>query len=287
MILGAEQGNGRAGFGQPIGVHKRDMGQHRQRSRYHRFGHLSATVGQCFEGRQCLPRFFHDVENAVEHGRHHHCMGDSFGCGLGDPLLGRESRQINDPAAAIGSGQHRRYASDVVGRNADQRRLPFIGSKELDCRHDIRGKVGMPQNRCLGLSGRAAGKKQYGDIAFAFLQLDSVRRGSGHECGFKFAPQNQFDAFGRDYPMNHLVIDHQHRGSGPFHQPAQIFIGEAVIERDKGGSRDATCKQKYRQGITIHSKKGRISLSPFLQPRGNLSRARAIGFKINSVVLAS
>ena len=67
-----------------------------------------------------------DVENAIEHCRHHHRMGDAFGGGRGDPVFGGEGGQIDDTPATIGCGQDRRNPGNMIGGDANQRRFVFV-----------------------------------------------------------------------------------------------------------------------------------------------------------------
>ena len=164
MVLGTEHGDGGAGLGQPVGVDQADVGQLLEGPLDQGHRHAAPAVGQMAQGGQLLVALDQDLEDAPEHGRHHHGVGDRLGRRQVHPGLGRELGQIDQAPARPHRGQHGRDAGDVVRRDAHQGGVVGVGPHELDRLEHVAGEVAVAQHGGLGLPRRPAGEEQHGRV---------------------------------------------------------------------------------------------------------------------------
>ena len=159
MVIGGEQGDGRAGLGQPVGVHEIDLGQRPKRPLHQLGRHAPAAVGEMAQRRQVVA--LERGQHAAKHGGHHHGVGDLLVAGGAHPGLGLERGEVDDAASRVERAQHGRNAGDVVRRDADQLGLGGVTAEEVHRTEDVRDEVPVPQHRRLGLTGGATGEEQH------------------------------------------------------------------------------------------------------------------------------
>ncbi len=183
--------------------------------------------------RQLLAALLQHVEDAAQHGGDHHGVGDALAGGGVHPGFRGEGRQVDHAAAAIDPGEHRRDASDVIGRHADEGGFFLAGVHELDGGDHIGRQVAMAQHGGLGLAGGAAGEQQHRDVGVDEIQLGGavfvVQAG-----GFEFGAGHQDHAGDALHPRHHVVVDDSHGGRGARQELAQLVVGQAIVDRGEG-----------------------------------------------------
>ena len=161
MVLRAEQGDGRAGLGQPVRVDEIDPGPLPQRAFDERGRHGGAAVGERPQGRH--RPVFRAVDDPRQHGRHHHRAGDLFLPYRAEPFPRGEGFQHEGAAARVEVGDHVGDGGDVVRRHAHQRRLCVAGRRELHRAQHVGDQVLVAQQHALGLGRGPAGVDDDGD----------------------------------------------------------------------------------------------------------------------------
>ena len=76
VVVGRQHGDRRAGLGEAVGVDEVDVRHQRQRPLDDRHRHPAAAVGEVAQRRQLDAVGLHHVEDAAEHRRHDHRVGD-------------------------------------------------------------------------------------------------------------------------------------------------------------------------------------------------------------------
>ncbi len=93
MIVGSEERDGRAGLGESVGVDERSDGKQVERPLNYLERHLSASVGQSSHAEQRFSAAgIEYLDDASEHGRHDHRVGDTLAFDGVDPGVGIELR---------------------------------------------------------------------------------------------------------------------------------------------------------------------------------------------------
>ena len=157
--------------------------------------HRAAAVGERPHRRQAPTVGLDHVEDAVEHRRHDHGVGDRLLAHEPHPLLGVEALELHDPPARVGGGQHRGHGGDVVRRDADDGRLVLAGAPELERVHEVRRQVQVAEHRGLRLAGGAAREQQDGGgvgvAAPPVGLLDRLVADGGEELGARRRPRSR------------------------------------------------------------------------------------------------
>ena len=107
VIIGAEHGDGARGLGEPVGVHQVEPVEEHHGPLHHRAGHRTPAVGKRSHGGQTRAVGVDDVEDAAEHRRHDHGVGDRLGPDGCHPGVGVEALELHHAAADVGRRQHR------------------------------------------------------------------------------------------------------------------------------------------------------------------------------------
>ncbi len=190
VVLGTEDGDGGAGLGQPVRVDQAHVGQLFEGPLDQGHRHAAPAIGQMAQRGQLLVALDEDLEDAPEHGRHHHGVGDGLRGGQVHPGLGRELGQVDQAPARPHRGQHGRDAGDVVRRDAHQGGVVGVGPHELDRLEHVAGEVAMAQHGGLGLPRRPAGEEQHGRVLGV-----AVAQGGGGTVGHQeLGPRDQREA---------------------------------------------------------------------------------------------
>ena len=161
MVVGTEDRDRARRLGEAVGVHEVEPVEQRHGPLDHRPRHRTAAVGERAHRRQPAAVGVDDVEDAVEHRRHDHGVGDRLVAHELHPLLGVEALELHDPASGVGGRQHRGHRGDVVRRHADDGGLVLARAPELERVHEVRRQVQVAEDRGLRLAGGAAGEQQH------------------------------------------------------------------------------------------------------------------------------
>ena len=84
-----------------------------------------------------MPARYERVDDAGQHGGHHHGVGDAL---VGDtlhPAARIKRRELHDAAACVDRAEDRADPGDVIRRNADERGFVRVGAEELDRAEDV------------------------------------------------------------------------------------------------------------------------------------------------------
>ena len=172
MVVGAEHGDRRGGLGEAVGVHETDVGEQAQRVEQHPLGHLGTAVRQRPQGRHVGGLVAHGLDDARQHRRHDHRVGDAFAADRFEPHRGVEGAQVHEAATGEGVRQHVRHTGHVIRRDGHEDRFVLAGASELDGAEEVRHEVTVAQQRRLRFGRGAARVEHDGDVVVVERRVD-------------------------------------------------------------------------------------------------------------------
>ena len=159
MVLRAQQGNGGAGLGQAVGVGESRIGKQFQCPLYQFQRHAPAAVCDALQGGDIAAvASLYAVDDARQHGGNQESVGDLFIRHQLQPVVRVKGGKQYDSPHRVDRAHQGRDAGDMIGRNADQLRISFVGGAEFHGPQDIAQQVRMAQQRRLGGRCGAAGE---------------------------------------------------------------------------------------------------------------------------------
>lgn len=141
MVVGAENRDGRGGLGQPVRVDETGLREEREGPLHNGARGARAPVREVAQCRCARVGTRHGLDDAGEHGRHEHGVGDTFAAYGGQPLPRVEGGQVDDPAAGVEVREQVGQACHVVRRDRDQRGVARLGRPELLGAEDVRKQM--------------------------------------------------------------------------------------------------------------------------------------------------
>ena len=153
VVVGAEDGDGAARLGEPVGVDEVDLGEEVQRpfedrgpacgrrrtTSARRLGTRSDSVG------------LHRLDDLAEHRGHEHGVGDALVARGDEPVLGGEAhaRHRHDAPADVGVAEHRGDAGDVERRHDHDGGFVLTRRRELQRVEHVREQLVVLEHRGL------------------------------------------------------------------------------------------------------------------------------------------
>ena len=164
VVVGPEHGDRRGGLGEPVGVHEADVGEQLEGPLEHGQRHAGAAVGERAQRGHLGGGAVEVVDDAGQHRRHDHGVGDALATHRLEPRLGVEGVEVDDAAAGVEVRQQVGHAGDVVRRHGDERRLVGVGAGELDGADHVGREVPMAQQGGLRRARGARRVEHDGDV---------------------------------------------------------------------------------------------------------------------------
>jgi len=268
VVLRPEEGDGRTGLGEPVGVDEIYLRPFPQRPLDERGRHRSAAVGQRPQRRHGL--VFRAVHDPGEHRRDHHRAGHLLLPHRAQPLTRGEVLENQGPAPGVQIGDHVRDGGDVIRRNADQSRFRLAGRCELDRPQHVGDQVLVPEQHALGLRRGAAGVDDDRDRVLP----GPVPAGRGIAgrgiAGRGVAGPRVADLSAIDVRLGQPGVGGHRVESGPLEvreqigvrdpqrlrvlgqQGVQLTLAEPVVEGNQRHPRARGGEQRDREGGTVH-----------------------------------
>ena len=230
MVVGAEQGDGGRGLGEPVGVHETGAREQLEGPLQHRQRHAGAAVGQRAQRGHGGRRTVEVGHDPGQHGRHDHGLGDALTADGVEPDLWVEGVEVDDPAPGVDVRQQVGHARDVVRRHGHQRGLIGLGAGELDRADHVRGEVTVAQQRRLRGARGARGVEHHRDVLGVHerRQLDLT---GGRER--RVDQQATIDSDRGIGAGDLAALGHDHRPGVGLHQRRQLLVTQPVVQRDE------------------------------------------------------
>ena len=234
VVLGPEEGDGRAGLGQTVGVDEVGGREQLQSAGHDGRGDPGPAIGKRSEGGHAgVLLAGQGLDDPRQHGGHDHGVGHLLLADGVEPDLRAEGVEVDEPSSGVEVADQIGDTGHVVGRDGDGDGIALLGPPEIDRGEDIGEEVAVSQDGRLRCRCRAAGVQQDTDAFGVVRPLFARRtdRGRGHPV----------------VPVDHGMVHTRQAGLGQFvrddqdvlvlvEQPGHLLVSQPVVDRKYGDS---------------------------------------------------